>query len=115
MTQRTLLSTFVVGQSETPVALLNENSLSGIIVTGSSITGTKITFLVSNDNTTFYPLYNSTSEEVSITTTTSARAYSLEPKDFLPWLYVKARLGTSASAVLQATIDQSVELIMENF
>lgn len=105
---------FVVGQSQTNSIVLDERVLTGITISGSTITGTKITFLVSTDGTNFYPLYDSDSSEVSITTTTAARSYNLKPTIFMPWNYVKARLGTSASAVLQATVNSLVEFIMDS-
>lgn len=106
--------TFVVGQSQTGVIKLNERTLTGFIVSGSTITGTSVTFLVSFDGINFYPLYDYDSSEVSITTAGSARGYNLNPLLFTPWNHIKARLGTSASAVNQATYDAEVEFIMDS-
>jgi len=106
--------TFVVGQSETSAIKLNERTVTGFIVSGSTITGTEVTFLVSFDGTTFYPLYDYDSTEVSITVASSARGYNLNPLLFTPWNHIKARLGTSASAVLQATYDTGVKFIVDS-
>jgi hypothetical protein len=105
--------TFVVGQSQTSFVKLNDKVLTGIIISGSTTTGSLVTFLVSNDNITFYPLYDSTSAEVSLTVTDAARAYNLNPEVFMAWNYIKARLGTSASAVLQTDQDTEVEFIVD--
>jgi hypothetical protein len=106
--------TFVVGQSETSTIKLNERVLTGVIITGSTTSGSLITFLVSENGTDFYPLYDSTGTEVYLTVTTVGRAYNLNPEVFMPWNYVKARLGTSSSAVLQATRDSEIEFIADS-
>jgi hypothetical protein len=107
-------SMFVVGQSETSAIKLNERTVTGFIVSGSTITGTAVTFLVSFDGIIFYPLYDYDSSEVSITVAGSARGYNLNPLLFTPWNHIKARLGTSASAVLQTTYDAGVEFITDS-
>jgi hypothetical protein len=104
---------FIIGQSQTGTAQLNAETLSGFTITGSKITGTSVTFLVSDDGTNFYPLYDKDSTEVVLTTTTAARSYSVDMGTFYPWNFVKARLGTSASAVLQSGADQSVEFVTQ--
>jgi hypothetical protein len=106
--------TFVVGQSQTGIIKLNERVLTGVIISGSTTTGSLVTFLVSNNGTNFYPLYDSTGTEVSLTVTTAARAYNLNPEVFMPWNYVKARLGTSGSAVLQTIRDSGIEFIADS-
>jgi hemolysin activation/secretion protein len=109
--------TFTAGSTatgtQTGVVTLNERTLTGFIVSASTITGTKVTFLVSTDAISFYPLYDSDSSEVSLTVTSASRAYNLKPSVFLPWDYIKARLGTSASAVAQATYSTGVEFVMD--
>jgi len=105
---------FTVGQSQTEAVTLNEKTLTGLIIAGSSITGTKITFLVSTDGSSFYPLYDNVSEEVTLTVGGSARGYGLDPKSFMAWGFVKARLGTSASAVSQAGVNTPVILIADS-
>jgi len=105
--------TFVVGQTTTGSILLNEGALTGFIVTGSVLTGTQITFTASLDGINFYSLYDADSTEVGLTYAGSPRAYSLNPSVFMAWNSVKARLGTSASAVAQATYNQPVAFIVD--
>ncbi len=100
---------FVVGQSQTNAVQLNELSLTGITVSASTITGTTMTFLVSTDGINYYPLYDNTGTEVSLTIGAAARSYNVDPTVFFPWNFVKARLGTSASPVLQATYDTQLQ------
>jgi hypothetical protein len=100
---------FAAGESQTEAIQLNEQfTLTGITITGSKISGSLMTFLVSDDGTNYYPLYDSSSAEVSLTTTTEARSYALYPFSFLSWNFVKGRLGTTGSPVLQATVDQEI-------
>jgi len=106
--RRTLTSDFIVGQTTSGSIVLNNSTLMGVTISGSKITGTKMTFVVSTDGTTYYSLYDDTSTEVSLTVTTAARSYIIDPKAFLPWSFVKARLGTSASAVAQAVANQAI-------
>jgi hypothetical protein len=108
------VTSFAVGQSQTEAIKLNEKTICGLIVTGSHITATSITFLGSGDGVTYYPLYDDASTEVSITTGSYARAYSLLPTTFYAWNYAKVREGTSASAVLQAGSDINIEIITRN-
>ena len=103
--------TFVVGQSQTEAVSLNEKTLSGVILSGSSISGSSLSFLVSVDGSNFYPLFNNSNQEVILTVGGASKAYNLDPDVFKAWLHVKARLGTSGSAVLQAGINQSVIFI----
>ena len=102
---------FVIGQSQTNSILMNENTLVGVIVTGSYLTASEITFLVSDDNTTFYPMYDSSSAELSITTGSYARGYSLDAESFFAWDYIKARQGNSASPVNQITKNIDMKFI----
>jgi len=106
--RKTIASSFVVGQTTSEAITLNNSTLMGVTISGSKITGTAMTFLVSTDGTNYYSLYDDSSAEVSVTVTTAARSYIVDPKVFLPWGFVKARLGTSASAVAQATADQAI-------
>jgi hypothetical protein len=69
-----------------------------------------LTFLVSLDGVTFYPAYDETSTEISLTTTTAARAYRLHPS-LIMWPWLKVREGTSASAVAQKTVDTTFNFI----
>jgi len=106
--------TFAVGQSQSASLMLNQWMLSGMQISGSHLTATSITFLVSDKGDTYYPLYDSTSTEVSITTGSYARAYSLKPTDFYPWNYVIAREGTSASPVLQTDVAQDFDFVIRS-
>lgn len=107
--QRIISGSFVVGQSQTNAVTLNELTLVGFTITGSSISGSQVSFLVSTDGTDYYPLINSSGTEITITSGSIAKAYDLDEATFFPWNFVKARLGTSASAVLQATNNQLVK------
>lgn len=100
--------------TQTGVVTLNERTLTGFIVSASTITGTKISFIVSRNNVDFYPLYDSDSTEVVLTVTSACRAYNLNPTTFMPWDHVKARLGTSASGVAQATYNTQVEFVTDS-
>ena len=108
MNRSNISGSFVVGNTTTNPVQLNARNLSGITITGSCITGTSMTFLVSTDGTNFYPLYSDSSAEISLTTGSFARSYNVNSLDFAPWGWVKARLGNSASAVAQATYNQAV-------
>ena len=108
---KSIPATFVVGETETEAISLNEGSLAGIIISGSNITGSLVSFLVSSDGTNFFPLFNESNAEVAITVSSTPKAYAFSSGNFGSWLFVKARLGTSGSAVLQAGINQSVIFI----
>ncbi len=113
--QRFISGSIVVGQTTTNPIQLNEGILVGF-TTGSNITATALTFLVSKDGTdTYLPLYDSTGTEVSFTVTTAARSYSTDIKTMLPWRWIKLREGTSASAVTQKVVDTLVTFNVENF
>lgn len=115
MNRSSISGSFVVGNTTTNSVQLNSGTLMGVTITGSAITGTAMTFLVSNDGVNFYPLYNDSSTEVSLTIAGSARSYNVTPMDFMPWGFVKARLGTSASAVTQKISNQAVIFHTEMF
>lgn len=102
---------FVVGQSQTNPIIINENTLLGLIVTGSTISGSLVSFLVSTDGITYYPLFDSTNAEVTLTVGSTAKAYSLNHELFEPWNFVKVRLGTSGSAKLQTGDNTSIEFM----
>jgi hypothetical protein len=94
--------TIAVGSTTTNSITLNEYSLAAITTTGSVLTATTLSLLVSHDGTNFYPLYDRTSE-VTISASGVARSYAIEPTLTYPFQFVKIREGTSASAVAQAT------------
>ena len=112
--RKSITGTFAVGQSETEVIQLNDMNLLGIVITGSYLTGTKMTFLGSEDGTNFYSVYDDTATEVSLTLASASRCHSILPQNFLPWHFIKGRLGTAASAVLQTTQPQPVKFICED-
>jgi hypothetical protein len=101
--------TLGIGATETSVIGLNGAVPVGIVVSGSSLTASKLTFLVSNDNSNFYSLYDQTAE-ISVTTGSYLRAYSLDWTKMQGWKFMKIRSGTSASAVAQATIATGIEV-----
>lgn len=107
--QNVTTGSIVVGNTTTNPIKLNELNAVGI-TTGSNITATTLTFLVSVDGTTYTPLYDSASTEVSLTVTTAARSYSLSPGVFYPWNFVKIVEGTSASNVAQKTVTTFIDL-----
>lgn len=107
--KKSVPATFAVGSSQTDAVQLNEiYSLVGIIITGSYTSGSLMSFLGSDDGDTFYPIYNSNSAEITITTTSASRCYSVTPSDFYGYNFIKARLGTSGSAKNQSTQPQPV-------
>jgi hypothetical protein len=101
--------TLGVGDTISSSISLNGWTPTGIIISGSSLTASKLTFLVSNDNSNFYSLYDQTTE-VSVTTGSYLRAYSLDWTKMQGWKFMKIRSGTSASAVAQATIKTDIEV-----
>jgi len=98
-----ITGSFAVGESLTGSLVLNDLTLIGI-TTGSNHSGSTISFLVSNDNVKYLPLFKDTGVEYTISASFVARSYYLDPIIFYPWNYVQARLGTSASAILQKTV-----------
>ena len=108
--------TIPVGQTTSGSIYLNEGALTGLYISGSVITSTTLTFLASNDNgINFGALYDSDSTEVSLSVTSaSIRSYALNPADFMSFDVIKLRLGTSASAVAQATYPLTVVATIDN-
>lgn len=94
----------VVGQSQSNAIQLNDLTAVGL-TTGSNISGSMLSFLVSVDGATFYPLYNSSGTEVTYSASSVARAYVLDRDTFLAWNFIKLREGTSGSAILQAGVN----------
>jgi hypothetical protein len=103
--QSIIPGSIVVGQSESNIFQLNEATAVGVTISGSVLTGTTLSFLVSDRGTDFYPLYDDEGTEITVTAGSSARCLSLNPNHFFPWNFVKCRLGTSASPVNQASYD----------
>ena len=113
MLKHNISASFVVGNSQTNPIYTNEDSLIGLVFTGGSIaaTGSQVSFMVSPDGTNYYPLFDYNGTEVTMPVSASNRAYNLNHDVFESWNYVKIRLGTSTSAVLQTTYDLSLTLI----
>lgn len=107
-------ATVAVGSTESNTIYLNETIPTGFVVSGSVVTGSLVSFLVSNDNINFYPLHDSTNTEISLTVSTTPKAYSLNPETFMGWSYIKIRLGTSASSKVQATYPAQIELATDS-
>lgn len=106
---------FLIGNlfSSTSI-VLNEKALCGLIISSSTITGSLVTFLGSRDGINFYPIMNNSSSEVTLTVSASPRCFSLNWQDFFPYGYVRARLGTSASSVMQKTYNTPIDFILRD-
>ena len=96
-------ASIVVGNTTTDTIILGENNTPVGLTTQANITSGSLTFLVSKDNQTFLPLYDSDSNEISLTVTSASRAYELLPLQTWAWRFMKIREGTSASSVAQAS------------
>ena len=71
-------------------------SLIGLI-TPSALDSTGLTFEVSTDGSTWYPLYDRNGTQVSLSVTTGA-AYSLDPEWLAPWEWIRIVCGTTETA-----------------
>jgi hypothetical protein len=86
-----------------PVVIANGQTLSGFVrmktssmcgvILPAEWDGTVLKFQVSNDGSTYYPLYNTSNAEVSLTVAAS-RAYEL-PTSLAMWDWVKLSAGTA--------------------
>lgn len=115
MGQINISASIVAGNTTTNAIQMNNYDAVGMIVSASTLTATTLTFLVGNDGTNFYPLYDDSSTEVSISASKVARAYSLPIDAFFGWNFMKVREGTSASAVAQATYDVPITIVTRSF
>jgi len=97
--------TIKVGDTTSDVIKLNEVNNPVGITTGSGLSASALTFLVSNDNITFTSLYDKASTEVALFSGSVARSWALDIPNFYPWLFMKIREGTSTSAISQKTVD----------
>lgn len=100
-----------IGETQSTPVLTNEGSLAGFVITGSVVTGSQVSFLVSADGTNYYTLYNQAGTEVTIPVSGCARAYNLDENTFKPWNYLKLRLGYSGSSLAQATYPLGITFI----
>ena len=73
-----------------------ENTFTGFI-TPAALTGTTFTFEVSIDNSTWFPKYDKTNTQLSVTVGTS-RAYYFPPQDFASDNYVRIVSGSAEGA-----------------
>ena len=72
------------------------------LCTASTWDAAKISFAVSNDDTTYYTLYDETGAEINVSSAiTGAAAIALNPADFIGWDYVKVRSGLVGAATNQ--------------
>ncbi len=85
-------------------AVASDRTLLGLITPADWDAGA-ITFKVSNDGVTYYPLFDSSGTEVSIPSasiaTAESRAFSLDPAVFVGWKHIKIQSGVNALAVAQ--------------
>ena len=102
-----------IGSSTTDPVVMNQMTLCGII-TGSTLSASTLSFLVSNDGDTYYPLFGTSGSEITISASPMARGYALETGNYFPWQFVKLREGTSASAVLQASNNADVTFLLRS-
>lgn len=109
--QTNISGSIAIGQSQSDSIQLNEGTPVGLIITGSTVTGTAMTFLGSVDGTNFYPMYDNTGIEVNITTGPSSRMIALDTASFYDANFIKCRLGTSASPVNQATYSLPFKIV----
>lgn len=107
-------ATIAVGNTESAFIRMNERTGTGLIVSGSVISGSLVSFLVSNNGVDFYPLYDSSSTEISIIVNTTPKAYNLNPEAFMGWNFIKTRLGTSASPKAQQTYNAEIEIVTDS-
>jgi hypothetical protein len=103
-----------IGSTTSGVLKLNEINNPVGLTAGSGLTATTLTFLVSNDNATYTPLYDNTSTEVSLTSASVGRSWALDIPTFYGWNFMKVREGTAASAVAQATVDVNISVATRN-
>lgn len=108
-------ASIIIGATTSGSITLNQMTPVALMTSASVITGTSITFLVSTDNSTYVPLYDETSTEVSLTFSGSPRAWGLPIKNLFGWPFMKVRLGTSASAKAQATYNAPITLLCEQW
>lgn len=72
---------------------MQDLSMVGLIIP-AAFTGITMTFLGSPDNVTFYPIYNTSGTQLSITVATS-RIISFTPGDFAGMRYVQLVSGSA--------------------
>ena len=88
---------FEIDISEDTQLSNNSIDMRGLVLVGlvmpAALTSTSITFKFSDDNTTFYDLYDTSGNQVSITVAAS-RWVGLLPEDFTGMRYMKINMGS---------------------
>lgn len=110
--RNSISGSIVVGQTTSNALFLDNKAPVALVLSGSVVTGTKLSFLVSNDDATYLPMYDETSTEFSLTVTNAARVYSLPATKFWGWNSMKVYEGVSASAVAQATYNVLFDIVL---
>jgi hypothetical protein len=85
--RQSLTATIANGATISDAQAIYAQTVCGII-TPATLTGTALSFQVSQDGVTYYPLYDSTNTLMSVTVGAS-RAYTFDPAAFNPWNFVK--------------------------
>lgn len=102
------------GASLSSAQALDESRTLVGLITPAAWTAAAITFKVSMDGVTYYPLMDDTGTEVIIPSasipTGAAWACALDPADFVAWKYVKVQSGTNAANTNQGA-DRAVQLV----
>lgn len=95
------------------VAMGQQRTLVGLM-TPSAWTAAAISFDVSMDDSTYGALYDDLGTEVVIPSasiaTAAVRSFSLDPRNFIGWKYVKVRSGINGTTVNQGAA-RSVTLV----
>jgi len=112
MLKNKVSTTIAIGQTTTGAILCNEYAMTGVVFTGSVVTGSQVSFLVSSDGANYYSLFNYSGTEVTIPVSGCTRAYNLDYQIFKPWNYFKLRLGYSGSSVAQATYPLDLDFLL---
>jgi hypothetical protein len=104
----TIYVTATIGAGSSISNAINTNQfVVDSITTGSNTSGSTLTFLVSNDGTTFFPLYTNANVEYSILSgsapNAAPRAYYVADDALDSFRSFKICLGTSASRINQVT------------
>ncbi len=85
--------TIANGATTSGVIDLDGLGLVGMIMP-AAFTGTTVTFQISDDNVTFYDLYNTNNTALSATVT-QGRAYLFVPGDFVGVRFLKVKSGST--------------------
>ena len=115
--QATKTATIANNASLSDAMTLGSNRTLVGVITPSTWTAAAITFKVSMDDVTYYPLMDSTGTEVIIPSasipTGAAWACALDPRNFVGWKYVKIQSGTNASNVNQGGARSVIVVLRE--